>query len=117
MAKTSEVPRRVRVYQVGSAVVWAAIWLGTAVVLRGQIGEFGAMLPILAIGAVLGLGPPPLGGLGRRLLGQRVVWAALVVATVVVLSGTASLLPELLVLGGGVVWSLVASPLLLRSRR
>ena len=116
MAKTSEVPRRVRVYQVGSAVVWAAIWLGTAVVLRGQIGEFGAMLPILAIGAVLGLGLPPSGGLGRHLLGQCVVWAALVAATVV-LSGTASLLPGLPVLGGGVVWSLVASPLLLRSRR
>jgi len=38
-------------------------------------------------------------------------------ATVVVLSGTAYLLPELLVLGGGVVWYLVAAPLLLRSRR
>jgi hypothetical protein len=116
MAKTSEVPRRVRVYQVGSAVVWAAIWLGTAVVLRGQIGEFGTMLPILAIGAVLGLGLPPSGGLARHLLGQCVVWAALVAATVV-LSGTASLLPGLLVLGGGVVWSLVACPVLLRSRR
>ncbi len=68
------------------------------------------------MGPVLGLGIPPSGGTRRHLLGEGVVWAALVAATVVVLSGTAYLLPELLVLGGGVVWNLVASPLLLQSR-
>jgi hypothetical protein len=35
-------------------------------------------------------------------------------ATVVVLSGAMFLVPELLVLGSGVVWFVVATPLLLR---
>jgi hypothetical protein len=40
-----------------------------------------------------------------------------VAVTVVVLGGTVYLLPELRRLGGGVVWYLVAAPLLLQSRR
>ncbi|MFC4786086.1 hypothetical protein ACT8ZV_16525 [Nocardioides sp. MAHUQ-72] len=36
-------------YLWGAATVWAAIWLGTAVVLKGS-GEFAGMIPILAIG-------------------------------------------------------------------
>jgi hypothetical protein len=36
-------------YLWGAAVVWAAIWIGTAVVLKGG-GDFADMIPILAIG-------------------------------------------------------------------
>ncbi len=35
----------------GAALVWAAIWLGTAVVLKGG-GEFADMIPLLTIGTV-----------------------------------------------------------------
>jgi hypothetical protein len=33
----------------GAAIVWAAIWIGTAVVLKGG-GTFADMIPILAVG-------------------------------------------------------------------
>ena len=59
MAETSTVLRWARLYLVGSVIVWVAIWLGTAVVSRGQPGVFGAMVPTLAVGTVLGLGLPP----------------------------------------------------------
>jgi hypothetical protein len=36
-------------YLWGAAVVWAAIWIGTAVVLQGG-GDFVDMIPILAVG-------------------------------------------------------------------
>ena len=39
---------RVR-YIWGAAVIWTAIWIGTAVVLRGG-GTFADMIPILAVG-------------------------------------------------------------------
>ena len=39
---------RVR-YLVGATVVWAVIWIGTAVVLKGG-GTFADMIPILTVG-------------------------------------------------------------------
>lgn len=36
-------------YLWGASIVWAAIWLGTAVVLKGG-GTFADMIPILTIG-------------------------------------------------------------------
>jgi F420H(2)-dependent quinone reductase len=116
MAETSTVLRGARPYLVGSVIVWVAIWLGTAVVLRGQPGVFGAMVPTLAVGTVLGLGMPPAGGGWRPFIVQGVVWSGLATATAIVLSGTAYVLPELLVLGVGVVWYLAAAPLLLGFR-
>lgn len=62
------------------------------------------MVPTLAVGTVPGLGTPPAGG-GRQLIGQCVVRSGLATAT-------ADVLPELLVLGVGVVWYVVAAPLL-----
>jgi hypothetical protein len=97
--------------------VWAAIWLGTGVVLRGQPGLFGAMVPTLAVGTLLGLGKPPSGGAWRQFIVQYVVWSGLATATAVVLSDTPYRLPELLVLGVGVVWYVAAAPLLRLTRK
>ncbi len=54
-----------------SAIIWAAIWLGTAVVLRGG-GDFADMIPILGIGTAWFLAVVPAlvagsdrGGTGR----------------------------------------------------
>ncbi|MBX6342792.1 MAG: hypothetical protein IRY97_10065 [Thermomicrobiaceae bacterium] len=40
-----------RAYLIGAAIVWAGIFLASAVVLSGT-GQFGRMLPILGGGAV-----------------------------------------------------------------
>lgn len=45
-------------YLWGVAAVWAAIWLGTAVVLKGG-GDFADMIPILAVGTAYFLAVSP----------------------------------------------------------
>lgn len=97
--------------RLGSSVVWALIWILTGVVLHGAPGAFGAMVAVLAVGSVLGLGVLDLPGTSRRhyVIGQLVMWAGLIAATVVVLAGSGRLVPELLVLGAGMAWDLAVS--------
>ena len=45
-------------YLWGAALIWSAIWLGTAVVLKGS-GNFADMIPILAVGTVWFLAVSP----------------------------------------------------------
>ena len=46
--KAQSATLRVR-YLLGASIVWAAIWIGTAVVLKGG-GTFADMIPILTVG-------------------------------------------------------------------
>lgn len=102
----------VRAYWIGAEAVWGALWVATAVVLHGSTGEFGAMLPILVIGTVIGLGATRTDRLRHR-IGQIVLWTVLLIATVLVLAGSSNLPAELAVLGVGALWHLVVAPLLL----
>lgn len=72
---------------------------GSAAVLRGRTVEFGAMIAVLVIGTVVGLGG---------------VWVALVGPTTLILAGSGSLVPHLLALGGGAAWFLLVAPQLFR---
>jgi hypothetical protein len=109
--------RRQRVVRVGSVVVWAVIWLLTGVVLKGASAEFGAMIPILVTGSLLGMSTVLFDASRAKLVGWLVMWAAIVGATVMILAGTPHLMWMLLVLAVGVAWYLGVAIVLWSTRQ
>ncbi len=92
------------------ALVWAAIWLATGVVLKGG-GDFADMIPILAVGTVLN-GVSSRSAQKELVWGAAVVWAAIWLATGVVLQGGGDLADMIPVLTVGTAWFLAVSPAL-----
>ncbi len=96
-----------------AGAVLVALWIGTAVILRGS-DEFGAMIATLTLASIV------LGGFeaGARpaarglLVGQSVLWAALLFATAWVLWEHPGLVPMMGLFGAAAAWFLVAEPLL-----
>ena len=91
------------------AIVWAAVILATAVLLKGT-GHWAALLPVLggSVGGALILPRKPgTAGVGWSLLGVAIVWAAALLGAAVVLWATPQVLPVLLVMGAGAAVSFV----------
>jgi hypothetical protein len=95
-----------------AACVLVVLWVGTAVLLRGT-GQFGLMIPMLAAASAVLWGT----GSGRRfIVGQLVLWLALLLSTTVLLSDSASLPGMLALIGAATLWFTVGEPIL-RARR
>jgi hypothetical protein len=99
---------------IGAAVVWAGIFLASAIVLQGT-AYFGQLLPLLIVGASWFLGViPVVASPSHRFfvsfMSAIVVWVALLGGTALILSGTPYLTPTLLVLFGGAVWFILIVP-------
>ena len=91
------------------AIVWAAVVMATAALLRGT-SHWAALLPVLGgtVGGALILPRKPgTAGAGWSLLGVAIVWTAALLAAGYVLWATAYALPVLLVMGAGAAVSLV----------
>ncbi|MCK2215882.1 hypothetical protein MF672_019075 [Actinomadura sp. ATCC 31491] len=102
-----------RKHQIGTALVWVAMWTGTGLILRGHGDEFGSMIPLLAAGSFVGLALPGHQGMRAYLIGTLTVWAALLVATAIVLSGTAFLGPMMALLAAGAAYFVLVVPIYL----
>ena len=103
-----------RAYFIGAAVVWTGIFFASAIVLQGT-AYFGRLLPLLIVGASCFLGViPVVASPSHRFfvsfMSAIVVWVALLGGTALILSGTPSLTPMLLVLFGGAVWFILIVP-------
>ncbi|GAA4039173.1 hypothetical protein [Nonomuraea soli] len=86
----------------GAAVVWTAMWVGCAVITRGDADAFGAMIPLLAAGSLLVL----LSYAHRAAVAGYVVsslsaTAAVLAGTLLVLGDTPYLVPMVWLLGVG----------------
>ncbi len=92
------------------ALVWAAIWLATGVVLKGG-GDFADMIPILAVGMVFN-GASSLSTPKELVWGAVVVWAAIWLATGVVLKGGGAFADMIPILAIGTAWFLAVTPAL-----
>ncbi|GAA2208075.1 hypothetical protein GCM10009850_035330 [Nonomuraea monospora] len=99
-----------RVHQVGSALAWVGVWTGAGLILRGHPDVFGSMIPLLAVGSFIGLALPGHDGVRFYLIGSLAVWAALLVGTALLLSGTTLLGPMLGLLAAGAGYFLVVTP-------
>jgi hypothetical protein len=95
-----------------AALVLVVLWLGTAVLLRGDT-EFGGMIAILACASAVLWGP---GAGWRYAFGQLVLWAALLVATAWLLWETPHLPGMGILFGVAAAWFILAEPIL-RARR
>jgi hypothetical protein len=96
-----------------AGAVLIVLWLGTAILLRGEMSEFGPMIAILACASIVLWGP---GGGRGFMAGQLVMWTALVAATALLLWESARLPGMLVLFGGAAAWFVLVEPIL-RTRR
>lgn len=91
-----------------AGVVVGLLWIGTAVLLRGEMSEFGPMIAILACASVVlwDTGAPQ----GNVL--RFVLWIALLAAIIVLLGGSPRLPALLALFGAAALWFVGAEPLL-----
>lgn len=96
-----------------AGVVVAVLWIASAVILRGS-NDFGPMIAILAAASavLVGFEVRRPGSLVPLVLGQVVLWAALVVATGWLLWESAGLWPMVALFGLAAAWFIVVEPLL-----
>jgi hypothetical protein len=99
-----------------ASVALAVLWLGTGILLRGST-DLGGMIAILACasGGVLAVVP----GRARpaiHLIGQLVLWAAILAATALVMWGSSRSPGVLLLFAGAATWFTVGEPILLAHR-
>ncbi len=100
-----------------AGAVLVLLWIASAVILRAS-SDFGPMIAILAAASVV-LGGYEIRGPGavaQLLLGQVVLWGALIVATAVLLWESANLWPMVALFGIAAAWFVVAEPLLATRR-
>lgn len=96
-----------------AGAVLVVLWIGTAILLRGA-SEFGPMIAILTAASAVLAGT---GAGARFLLGQVVLWGALLVATAWLLESSTSRLPVVALFAAGASWFVVVEPLLRARRR
>lgn len=91
-----------------AGAVLVVLWLGTAILLRGT-SDFGGMAVTLTCASVVlwgdGAGP-------RFVVGQLVLWTALLLGTALLLSESPQLLAVLALFGAAAAWFVVAEPML-----
>ena len=91
-----------------AGILLIALWIGSAVILRGS-PDFGAMIAILACASAVLWWPET----GRRLFfGQLVMWAALLGATAIILWSSPNLWPMFVLFGIAAAWFVIGEPLM-----
>lgn len=95
-----------------AATVLAALWIGTAVILKGDT-EFASMIALLAAASMVLWGT----GTGRHyVVGQFILWGPLLAGSAWVLWESPRLAPVLALFGLAALWFVIGEPTLGRRR-
>jgi hypothetical protein len=106
-------PSAERVHRLGSAAVWAAMWLGSGLILRGHPDVFVSVVPLLAGGGIVSMSLPGPRGIRAYLIGSLAVAATLLTGGAVLLSDTPFAGPMLALWGTAAFCLLVVMPVCL----